>query len=61
VKHSPLNFKEVVRSVASLHVADADKLSVSLLLALDPRIPELVMGNESGLRTAVNRYFIVTA
>lgn len=48
--------QELIRSVAGKHVELADSLEVSLLLALDPRIPELLVGNDTGLRIAINRF-----
>lgn len=54
-KLKPVNIKEMIRSVAGKHVELADSQEVSLLLALDPRIPELLMGNDTGLRIAINR------
>jgi hypothetical protein len=47
--------QELIREIATKHVDVADSVDVSLLLALDPRIPEVLMGNEAGLRTAINR------
>ena len=53
-----MNLKDLIRSVAARHVDAAEASGVSLLLALDPRIPEVLMVNESGLKIAVNSFIV---
>lgn len=55
-KIQPVNFKTLVRDIAWKQIDIADQSNVSLLLALDQRIPELCMMNESGMRVVITSF-----